>query len=282
MQQKGFDENNNLTTLPAMTFGYVSTSTQYYAPGRAQVENAAYVVADTDGNAINDVNLFMPGTGTGFMWRDNTGAGAIALPDDNSPPPEYWATTPFQTTQPFERGVRYIDVNGDGKADVARGWVDAQAGTSNFGIHYNEYATSTGTYSWTATSTNYLGEIPTFAKRTSDGLVLTGGLFGDVNGDGLPDYVTSITGGCFHDNISRQWVGVEFDHDRLHGRQTVPNDSTDRDGIATCRYQRRQSRRLGLLAREQHVRATQQWERLEQYSRLAMDLRDIDPLCIRW
>src|SRR5262249_23581739 len=31
-------------------------------------------------------------------------------------------------------------------------------------------------------------------KKTSAGLYLTGGLFGDVNGDGLPDYVTSLPG----------------------------------------------------------------------------------------
>jgi Glycine-rich domain/Salmonella virulence plasmid 65kDa B protein/FG-GAP-like repeat len=195
IQQKGYDDSSNLTTMPAQTFSYATSTTMYVSPGESgdDIAGAAYVIADTNGNAINDINTFMAGAGHGFVWVDNNGSGAIAVPDGSTAPPEYWAYLPYPYS-PVERGVRYLDVNGDGKADVVRGWVDDQAGTSNFGIHYNEYATSTGTYGWTATSTVYQGVIPTFAKNTSAGLVLTGGLFGDVNGDGLPDYVTSLPG----------------------------------------------------------------------------------------
>ena len=94
----------------------------------------------------------------------------------------------------MERGVRYLDVNGDGKADAVRGWVDNSTSQSDFAIYYNQYATSTDTYGWSATSTNFVGTVPTFAKKTSSGLILTGGVFGDVNGDGLPDYVTALPG----------------------------------------------------------------------------------------
>jgi hypothetical protein len=76
---------------------------------------------------------------------------------------------------------------------VVRGFIDDLAGTSNYAIHLNGYATSTGAFSWAATST-YTGSIPAFAKRTSGGLYLTTGLFGDVNGDGLPDYVAALSG----------------------------------------------------------------------------------------
>ncbi|ANV99357.1 hypothetical protein LMTR13_03350 [Bradyrhizobium icense] len=192
VQQKGYDENNNLTTLPATTFGYVSSTTQYYAPGVRTIESSAYAVADTNGDAINDINVFSGGAGNGNLFLGG-GINAISVPSASLPPPEYWADI-VTVYSPLERGVRYIDINGDGKADAIRGWVDDQAGNSDFAIYTNQYATSTNSYSWTATSTNYTGSIPTFAKRTSAGLILTGGLFGDVNGDGLPDYVTSLPG----------------------------------------------------------------------------------------
>jgi hypothetical protein len=79
-------------------------------------------------------------------------------------------------------------------AEVVRGWKDDSTGQTDYGIFFNLYATSTNTYSWTATSSNYTGSIPPFAEKTSGGLYITGGIFGDVNGDGLPDYVASVPG----------------------------------------------------------------------------------------
>jgi len=193
VQQKGYDENNNLTTLPAMTFGYLATSTQFYAPGIQNILSSSYALADINGNGINDETLLMPAPMYGYIYPDNSGPGSILLKDLGDTSPEYWAE--LSSLTPLERGVRYIDINGDGKADVIRGWVDDQAGNSDFAIYKNTHASSTSDrFSWTATSTNFTGSVPTFAKRTSGGLVLTGGLFGDVNGDGLPDYVTALPG----------------------------------------------------------------------------------------
>jgi hypothetical protein len=92
VQQKGYDDNNVQTTLPPMTFAYATSSTQFYGPAIRAINGAAYAVADTDGDGINDVNLFMPGLGEGFMWADNA-ASAIAVPDSSHAPPEYWANT---------------------------------------------------------------------------------------------------------------------------------------------------------------------------------------------
>src|SRR5215831_18766195 len=190
IQEQGYDDNNNLTSLPATTFTYSTTSTQFYAPSAKQAdEGAAYAVADTDGDAINDLNVFMPGAGQGFDYVD--GGFAISVPNASTPPPDYWALNTSPHT-PEERGVRYIDVNGDGKADVVRGWIDDTTGTNDYAIYSNTYATTTDSYGWTATSTSFTGVVPTFAKKTSTGLYLTGGVFGDVNGDGLPDYATSL------------------------------------------------------------------------------------------
>lgn len=194
VQEKGYDDNNNLTTLPAMTFAYATSSTQFYKPAAETVMNAGYVVADTEGDGINDVNAFTSAPDYGYVFSDNA-AGASSLAALGTRSPDYWSTIDIHALfSPVERGVRYIDVNGDGKADVVRGWVNDQAQNSDFAIYTNQYSTSTGAYSWSATSTNYSGSIPTFAKITSAGLILTGGLFGDVNGDGLPDYVTSLPG----------------------------------------------------------------------------------------
>jgi hypothetical protein len=192
VQEQGYDDNNNLMTLPATTFGYLSSTAQFYQPGLEQIQAPQNVVADTDGDGINDINVFNAGAGGGFDFVDNAPT-AIAVPNSTTPTPDYWAILP-QPYTPQERGVRYIDANGDGLPDVVRGWIDDIHSTSDYAIYQNQYATTTGTYGWSATTTSYSGTVPTFAKETTGGLFLTGGLFGDVNGDGLPDYVTSLPG----------------------------------------------------------------------------------------
>ena len=77
VQQQGYDDNGNLTTLPPTTFTYATSSAQFYAPGATRIANAAFVVADSNGNGTNDVNAFVtsPYDGT-IHWNiyyDNTG-----------------------------------------------------------------------------------------------------------------------------------------------------------------------------------------------------------------
>jgi len=72
--------------------------------------------------------------------------------------------------------------NGDGKADIIQGFT---ATTSS--VNINTYSTTTSVYSWTASS-SYSGYVPIFAYN--GGQVSTG-LFGNFNGDSLPDYVQS-------------------------------------------------------------------------------------------
>jgi hypothetical protein len=58
VQQLGFDDNNVMTTQPTTTISYFSSNFQFYAPGPKQISNQAYVVADSNGDGINDINSF--------------------------------------------------------------------------------------------------------------------------------------------------------------------------------------------------------------------------------
>ena len=153
-----------------MTFTYASSSSQFYTTNG--VNSSAYIVADITGDGFNDANAF-------------TG---INTPHPNQP--EYWANGGSPPTA-VERGTRLIDVNADGKADLLRGWSDnTNHANDKFTLWLNNYSTSTG-YAW-ATSTT-VGTIPIFGSTTTTA-DLTTGIFGDVNGDGLPDYEASLTG----------------------------------------------------------------------------------------
>ena len=57
VQQQGYDDNNNLTSLPATTFTYASSSAQFYALNGV-TNGQTGQVADTNGNGINDRNDF--------------------------------------------------------------------------------------------------------------------------------------------------------------------------------------------------------------------------------
>jgi hypothetical protein len=172
VQQKGWDQNGqNGVTLPAMTFSYANTSTWFVGP--SGVKNGSYVIADINGDSLNDWTEayvpFLPSSPSAFS---NSGS----LPT----PPGYWG---FQESsclsyRPAELGLRLVDVNADGKADYIQG--SNISGVANVGAWINTYTATSG-YSWNGTAT---GTIPYFAL---DGGVTTG-LLSDVNGDGLPDY----------------------------------------------------------------------------------------------
>lgn len=186
IQQTGQDELANQLSLPPITFGYISTTTQFYKQSAdITLSNQARVVADTDGNGRNDITLSY------YYYPAYSQVTFISLNQQNSSsvspqPPEYWASLAGgggSQIEPFERGVRYLDVNADGKADIVKGLDDGS--TTTRALYLNGYATSTG-YSWTAAT--YSGTIPVFADS------YTRGFFGDVNADGLPDYVVAANG----------------------------------------------------------------------------------------
>src|SRR5262249_18348066 len=96
---------------------------------------------------------------------------------------------------PLERGVRYIDLNGDGKADVVRGYQNIIVGQEQTveSVEINNSSPSGCGWGGTWAGTTTQSTIPIFALQNSSNL-LTGGVFGDVNGDGLPDFENNLPG----------------------------------------------------------------------------------------
>jgi RHS repeat-associated protein len=191
IQESGWDDNNNLTTLPATTFSYINaSSTQFYAPSSiVSINGQSYQVADTKGDGINAVNNF-------YFNNLTSATGSDVVVDQNTlthpVPPDYWSTT-SGVFSPVERGVRYLDVNGDGKADVVHEFYNYTSNITNDALYLNTYSTSTG-YGWTATTT-WNGVIPTVAEDGSGTIHgQTYGIFADVNGDGLPDFEQRVDG----------------------------------------------------------------------------------------
>ena len=141
------------------------------------------MVADTNGNAINDINHFIlnVGANAGEFYLDQTTSNAVSVP-------EYWSDLAnYSGHLAIENGVRYFDINGDGKADIVKSFQNDQTGTTDKKIYQGN-----GDLSF-STTTNYSGALPDFG-RNSAGTVFTTGLFGEVNGDGFPDYVKAVNG----------------------------------------------------------------------------------------
>ncbi|MBR0960891.1 LamG-like jellyroll fold domain-containing protein [Bradyrhizobium japonicum] len=205
VQETGWNDAGTQTTLPPTLFGYDSTTTPFYTPGPSGgggggvITSPAQVVTDVNGNGINDTTVF---------YVDSFGqAHGTVLADGASPPsvwtanvsaaPDYWSSGVSSASCPngppaliYERGVRFLDINGDGKADVVTSFHNYTTGADTTGLYLNTYATSTG-YGWTSMAT---GTIPTFGEDGSGSIHgLTAGIFGDVNGTGLPSFEQSVT-----------------------------------------------------------------------------------------
>jgi len=163
IQETGRNDTAVDITLPAMSFSYVNnTNSLFSTPSSStmSVSGQSFVVNDTNGNGVNDVNKF-------YFNTSSNATGSSMYIDQGSVvntvvPPEWWANTPDPPT-PQERGVRYVDVNGDGKADVPRGiWNDVTS-TSTRKLYDNVYATSTG-YAWVEATTTPISENASFTN----------------------------------------------------------------------------------------------------------------------
>ncbi|MCL9971949.1 MAG: hypothetical protein NBV63_00885, partial [Candidatus Pacebacteria bacterium] len=193
IQRTGYDEGGVGTTLPAYQFGYASSSQLFVAQsdtssGGMKVLSAAHVAADINGNGRNDIavsyiNTAFPYNG-GAEWYLDQGGGSKYYQGQTMP--RSWSTNTAGNFTATEEGTRFVDANGDGKADVIKGYQNKQTGEMTTKMFLGDGTT------WTAT-TSFSGLIPAFAQLTTDGYTLTKGLFGEVNGDGYVDFVAGDT-----------------------------------------------------------------------------------------
>jgi YD repeat-containing protein len=181
VKEQGYDDNGNLTSLPATTFTYSTSSAMFYAPGSATIQSPGFVVTDVQGDGTNDTSVFTSQYSHIFI-NNNAASTSVSGPD-------YWAVkNGAGVEEPSDRGVRFIDINGDGKADVIKGYRNDYTGVMDQSIYLNSYSATTSTYGWNATST-WNGMIPPITVHLNDNVTtLTGGIFG------LPDYEESIPG----------------------------------------------------------------------------------------
>ncbi|QHP67453.1 hypothetical protein EI171_08440 [Bradyrhizobium sp. LCT2] len=185
VQQQGYDESGVPTSLPVTTFTYATSSASFISQG--SLVNQAYIPADPMGQGRNEaIDMYQNGFDNS-VHAQSSSCGIVAAP-------EYWAAYPPSTVSPVERGTRFVDINGDGKPDVVRGWQDVRTGFEQTvqSVSINSSSVMAGCTwggTWAGTTTN--STIPIFATQNSS-FILSGGLFGDVNGDGLPDYETNL------------------------------------------------------------------------------------------
>ena len=198
VQETGWNDSGVQTTLPPETFSYASSTTPFVS--QKGFIGQAYVVADVNGDGVNDVTVaYSQPVAGGYGVNIAPSIGSVT----SVSVPTVWALGGSSIT-PIENGTRLVDVNGSGKASIINGFYNYTTGAQSGTLYSNGYTSSNpNAYSWNANPT-YQGVIPIFAEDGSGSMPsMTTGLFGDVNGTGLPSYVMSVSGGIFPSNVQQ-------------------------------------------------------------------------------
>lgn len=184
--QTGYDESNNQTTLPALSFTYQQQTTTW---ATTTPQNPLPPVVDSFGNdlgfrfffwsanqptnAIHMAPFYRSGYETlGYTWLD-WGSGANNIPtlvDDSN----------------HDIGSALVDVDGNGMADVVQG---------KTGAYHDVYLWSTvgGTNGSYVSASTSMTNLPDLIDGSGND---TGTRFGDFNGDGYSDYLVSTSSGA--------------------------------------------------------------------------------------
>ena len=180
--KSGQDVNNNVTTLPATTFSYqvaTDSSTKWTLNTGLSLPSGVVnlydcVVTDVNGDGLPDIlQAYASSTGQQFFnaWL-NDGNGGWVSSTNYTPPILFFndANVPAG-----DMGVRVVDVNGDGLPDIIQ--------------HYGSTVTTylNNGNGWTQTTTTFQSPVIFADSSNTD----TRARIADVNGDGLPDIITT-------------------------------------------------------------------------------------------
>ncbi len=201
--ESGKDETTGVvTTLPPTQFEYAKDPVTYaHVPyPMTGPESPAHVISDIDGNGLQDLTIAYDETGTirNFM-QFNQGQGqfpnSTTLHFSN-----YWGrqySGPGGYV-PEEKGTRFFDVNGDGASDVVQSRYSyiTQSFNRSFLLNQNDVRNG-GSLGFTSQLNS--SQFPDFSIEDF-GRNSTAGLLGNLNGDGLTDFVRtssfSVPGGA--------------------------------------------------------------------------------------
>ena len=179
--ESGKDESANTVTVPTTTFSFAAqtpnwaASTTWYTPTSVLMSlntglDTGYKIADLNADGLPDmIRSYNAGPNFYEAWI-NTGHGWTA---SSTWYPPVLLTTNVDT----DLGYKVLDVNGDGRADIIRGYSDG------FTISYDAWINNG--HGWTQDTS---WDPPTGVYFSANTASDTGYKIMDVNGDGLPDF----------------------------------------------------------------------------------------------
>lgn len=188
--ESGRDEiTGNTVTLPATTFQYSNLSTHTLTGGPEEVKSPAYVVTDIDGNGTRDVARSRRNGSGEVNQAFSLGPLEVGRPSGAQGVffEEIWGDHNLTFTRPDEQGNRFLDFNGDGKADLLRSIWFSHLSLASTSILWNTtdyWDHSEGSFSWEAATATL--SMPYFTSNSIT-TATTQGIFGNLNGDGVPD-----------------------------------------------------------------------------------------------
>jgi RHS repeat-associated protein len=188
VQETGRDDAGVELSLPAQTFAYSSSTPTYESHTNPRIWNSSRIAADVDGNGLPDRSVFYSYSVSTYRAIDENEYPNFNL-SSSEVSTEYWTQenggVEANEFPPIERGTRLFDANGDGKADIFRSFKSGSTYTRD----YRENQT-VSPFTWTSFTAT--GTLPTFGCFDGVSSTYSTGLFGNLNGDGLVDYIASI------------------------------------------------------------------------------------------